>query len=187
MRVRVTAWAATSMAGMALLVAACGGEDRPAVDVIEDGGTSSASGSVSSSGTGSASAPGPGVVEAKPAGAQQADVVLREWAVEPKVATVKAGQVYFLADNQGPEDAHELVIVRTDLAPDKLPVEEGRVPEDEVDLVDEIEPFSAKSQASKTVTLTPGNYVLLCNIAEVEDGELESHYELGMRVAFRVE
>lgn len=175
---------AASMAGGALLLAACGGEDRPAVDVIDDGGTSSASGSVSSSGTGSASA---GEVSAKPTNAQQVDVVLREWTVTPQVTTVKAGDVYFLADNQGPEDAHELVIVKTDLAPDKLPVDKGKVPENKVTVIDEIEAFAAKSKASKTVKLSAGTYVLLCNIAEVEDGEIESHYELGMRAAFRVE
>ena len=32
-----------------------------------------------------------------------------------------------------------------------------------------------------------GSYVFICNIAEIEDGALESHYEEGMRVAFTVE
>jgi hypothetical protein len=35
--------------------------------------------------------------------------------------------------------------------------------------------------------LEPGSYVLICNIAEGEEGELESHYEEGMRTAFIVE
>lgn len=185
MRVRISAWAAAaSVVGVGLLIAACGGEDRPNVDVIEDGGTSSASGSVSSSGTRSASA---GEVTAKPAGAQQVDVVLREWAVEPKVTSVKAGEVYFLADNRGPSAAHELVIVKTDLAADKLPVEQGKVPEGKVTVVEEIEAFAPKSQASKTVKLAAGSYVLLCNIVETDGGKTESHYQLGMRAAFRVD
>ncbi|HRC63183.1 MAG TPA: hypothetical protein PLX85_08190 [Dehalococcoidia bacterium] len=162
------------------LAAACGGEDRPKVDVIEDGGTSSAS----ASGPGTAA---PGEVSPKPAGAQQVDVVLREFALEPAVASVKAGEIYFLADNRGPADAHELVIVKTDLAPDKLPVEKGKVSESKVKVVDEIEAFAAKSQASKSVKLSAGTYVLLCNIVETDDGQTESHYELGMRAALRVE
>lgn len=183
MRMRSSAWAVVaSMAGVAMLVGACGGEDRPNVDVIEDGGTSSASSSAS--GTGSASA---GEVSPKPAGAQQVDVVLREWAVEPKVTSVKAGEVYFLADNRGPSDAHELVIVKTDLAADKLPVEKGKVPESKVQVIDEIEAFAPKSQASKTVKLAAGNYVLFCNIVETDGGKTESHYDQGMRAAFRVE
>ena len=34
---------------------------------------------------------------------------------------------------------HEFVILRTDDAPDALPVENGEIPEDQVDLVDEVE------------------------------------------------
>ena len=130
---------------------------------------------------------GPGVVETPPPAATQVKVALQEWAVIPEVDTVKAGETYFLADNVGPDDPHELVVIRTDLAPDDLPVEDGLVPEDEVDIVGEIEPFSPDSQASMVLDLEPGNYVLICNIAEVEDGELESHYEEGMFTAFSVE
>jgi uncharacterized cupredoxin-like copper-binding protein len=172
------------------LVACGGGEDRPDVDVI-DGGTSSASSSASGTGSTSGSASGapiePGVVETKPADATQVDVTLREWAVEPQQKSVKAGKVYFLATNAGPEDGHELVIIKTDKAPDALPVTDHKVPEDDVDIVDEIEPFAANSKASATVELEKGNYVLICNITEVENGETESHYEEGMRVAFTVE
>jgi len=185
------------VAGLAIAIAACGGgEDRPEVDVIGTGSaSSSASGSVSGSasgtGSGSGSATGapaePGVVEAKPDDATQVDVTLREWAIVPAQASVEAGKVYFLAENAGPEDAHELVIIKTDLAPDALPVEDHKVPEDQVDIVEEIEPFAANSSASKTVELSRGTYVLICNITEVEDGETESHYEEGMRVAFTVE
>jgi hypothetical protein len=95
--------------------------------------------------------------------------------------------VYFLADNRGPEDPHELVIVRSDLAPDQLPVVDGRVPEDQVDFIGEIEAFAPGTQAADTFNLTPGNYVLLCNIAEVEGGQLESHYQLGMSTRLVVE
>ncbi len=71
------------------------------------------------------------------------------WAVTLDTATVSAGEVYFLANNMGPEVPHELVIIRTDLA--------------------------------------PGNYVLICNISEVENGQLESHYQLGMHAQLVVE
>ena len=57
---------------------------------------------------------------------------------------------------------------------------------DEVDIIDEIEPFSAGSKASIVVDLPPGKYALICNIAEIEDGELESHYQLGMYMDFEV-
>jgi hypothetical protein len=114
-------------------------------------------------------------------------VTLSEWAVVPDATTVKAGQVYFWADNQGPDDAHELVIIRTDLEPGQLPVVDGRVPEDQVDFIGEIEAFLPGTQAADTFELAPGNYALICNIAEIEDGALESHYQLGMYVRWEVE
>lgn len=128
-----------------------------------------------------------GVVEPPPEGAEQVGVTLQEWAVTPERESVEAGSVYFLVENAGPDDPHELVIIRTDEAHDELPVEEGRVPEDEVDMVDEIEPFSAGSSASIALDLEPGSYALICNIAEVEGFELESHYQLGMSAPFTVE
>lgn len=122
-----------------------------------------------------------------PDGATAIDVTLKEWEVIVGSASAPAGQIYFRVTNDGPDHPHEFVVIRSDLAPDALPVEEGRVPEDEVELLDEIEPFAVGSTGSLTLDLEPGNYVLICNIAETEDGELESHYELGMRTAFVVE
>jgi hypothetical protein len=114
-------------------------------------------------------------------------VVLREWAVEPDSASVPAGHVTFTADNQGPIDPHELVIIRTDLSPDALPIVDDRVPEDQVDIIGEIEPIDAGTQESATFELEAGSYALICNIAELEEGQIESHYQLGMFTAFTVE
>ncbi len=167
----------TSALALALLAVACQAEPRPGT--VENLGGSA---SVSVSGV----AAEPGVVEPKPAGATQVNVTLREWAIELQTTTVKAGNVYFLVDNQGPDDVHELVIIKTDLSPEGLPTSEGRVPEDKVNLVGEVRPFTANSKASGVFNLTPGKYALICNIAEVEEGALESHYELGMWTQFTV-
>ncbi|MGB2695111.1 MAG: hypothetical protein WBD55_07980 [Dehalococcoidia bacterium] len=127
-----------------------------------------------------------GVVEEPPEGAIQVAVDLHEWAVEPEPVEVDAGEVYFLASNTGAE-AHEMVLIRTDEAPADLPVTDGRVPEDEVNMIGEIEPFAAHSEASVVFDLEPGNYVLLCNITEEADGgETESHFEQGMSTTFTV-
>jgi uncharacterized cupredoxin-like copper-binding protein len=128
----------------------------------------------------------PGVVSAKPEAATQVDVTLREWAVAPGQPTVAAGEVYFLVENAGPDHPHELVIIRTDLGPLDLPFEEDKVPEDQSDLVNEIEEFATDSSASLTVELTPGKYLLICNITE-EDPEIGSHYKKGMVAAITVE
>ena len=160
------------IAAIAMLAAACGGGDtKVAPEPDPDPGANAA----------------PGNVEDPPAGATQVDVQLVEFKVVPDPESVPAGTIYFLAGNNGGE-AHELVIVRSDVAPGDLPVgDDGRIPEDEIDLVDEIEPFSAGSDASIALDLEPGAYVLLCNIAEEEGGEIESHYQKGMFAAFTVE
>lgn len=128
-----------------------------------------------------------GVVSDKPDDATQVDIVLSEWAVQTSEQTVAAGKIYFLVENTGPTDPHEFVIIRSDAGPLDLPYEDDRVPEDQIDLVDEIEPFSPASSASIVVDLTPGRYLLICNITEVEDGEIESHYKLGMVAILTVE
>lgn len=173
--------------GLLLVIfAACDGEDRPGSVVVDP---DSETASVSGTGTGSVTGAdfGPGVVEPKPAGAEQVNVSLAEWAVSPDRAKVPAGKVYFYATNVGPNDPHELVIIRTDLAPDELPAVDGKVPEDEVDMIGEIEPFIPGTEAATTFDLAPGNYALICNITEIEDGALESHYELGMWTRLVVE
>jgi uncharacterized cupredoxin-like copper-binding protein len=193
------------LAGGALLLALAGaagcgdddGEDRPNVDVIDGGDSGSASGSGTATGSGSGTVPGsgsgtgvaaePGVVEPKPDDATQFNVALGEWYLTPDASRVDAGKIYFLVDNQGPEDPHEFVVIKSDEPADLLPVVDGKVPEDQVELLNEIEPFAPSSQASMVLELEPGNYVLICNIAEQEEGVLESHYGEGMYSALTVE
>jgi uncharacterized cupredoxin-like copper-binding protein len=179
--------------GLAAFAVACDGEDRPGVEVIDEGGsgTSSGSGTGTGTGTGSGSASGTGefpdgVVEPKPEGATQVDVTLSEWSVTPATGSAQAGEIYFLASNEG-EDPHELVVVKSDLDPADLPVEDGAVVEDELDFRGEIEGFASGTQASGVFDLEAGRYVLFCTIVEEEDGGLESHYELGMHTEFTVE
>jgi uncharacterized cupredoxin-like copper-binding protein len=186
---------ATLAIGLAAIAAACDGEDRPGVEVIDEGGSGTASGSGTGTGTGSGTGSGTasgtgafpdGVVEPKPDGATQVDVTLAEWNVTPAEGSAAAGEVYFLASNEG-EDPHELVVVKSDLEPGDLPVEEGAVVEDELDFRGEIEGFASGTQASGVFDLEAGRYVLFCTIVEEEDGGLESHYELGMHTEFTVE
>lgn len=170
---------------------AAGGGPATSTGTAPGATTSTGTGTGPATGTGTGPATGtgvgPGEVETKPAGAEQLNVSLGEWTVTPERTTVPAGQVYFLANNLGPEDPHELVIIRTNLPPDQLSVVDGRVAEDQVNLVGEIEEFTPGTQAAATFDLTPGNYALICNIAEMENGQLESHYQMGMRARLVVE
>jgi len=116
------------------------------------------------------------------------DVTLQEWAVVVADDSVPAGEVTFSVTNDGPDDIHEFVIIRTDLAPGDLPVDEhGAVTEagEGMEVVDEIEDIPVGDTAEVTVELEAGSYVLLCNIYSADEDE--AHYAEGMRIAFTVE
>ena len=115
------------------------------------------------------------------------DVALQEWAVVPSAASASAGDVTFAVTNDGPVDIHEFVVLKTDLDPADLPIDEhGAVTEDGegIEVVDEIEDIPVGESEELSVTLDAGNYILLCNI--YDEGEDEAHYAMGMRTAFEV-
>jgi uncharacterized cupredoxin-like copper-binding protein len=123
---------------------------------------------------------------APPAGGSVA-VTLQEWAVVPAAASVAAGDVTFTVTNSGPDDIHEFVVLKTDLAAGALPVDEnGAVTEEgeEIEVVDEIEDIPVGQTQDLDVTLEAGKYVLICNIWSEE--EQEAHYQMGMRTDFTV-
>ena len=116
------------------------------------------------------------------------NVTLQEWSVLPEVASADAGEITFHVTNDGPEDVHEFVVIKTDLARGDLPTDEtGSVDEEGegMEVVDEIEDLAVGASEDLTVTLEAGTYVLLCNIySEDED---ESHYAMGMHTGFTAE
>jgi uncharacterized cupredoxin-like copper-binding protein len=119
------------------------------------------------------------------------DVTLQEFAVHPEQDSAPAGEVTFNVGNVGPEDTHEFVIFKTDLAPDALPTApDGSVDEEGegVELIDEIEDIApGDTPPPLTVSLEAGSYVLICNIVEEEGQDTIVHYQQGMRTGFTVE
>jgi len=118
------------------------------------------------------------------------NVTLQEFSVTPDQASVPAGHVTFHVSNVG-EDMHEFLVIKTDLAPDMLPTEaNGSYLEDGpgTDLLDEIDLVPSGESRNLGIDLEAGHYVLICNMVHVEEnGEVEVHYQLGMRTAFTVE
>ena len=117
-------------------------------------------------------------------------VTLQEYAILPAQASAPAGSVTFDAENTGPDLSHELVVIRTDLAPDALPTaEDGSVDEtgEGVEVIGEIEEFAPGASETRTFDLEAGTYVLVCNVVDEEGGETLAHYALGMRTGFTVE
>jgi hypothetical protein len=98
--------------------------------------------------------------------------------VAPKA--LPAGQVLLRVANKGPV-AHELLVVREPAAglpisPDGLTVNEARVERDEVGV---LEPADAHALRDLRVSLTPGRYVLFCNMSGHYVGGM--HHELVVR------
>ncbi|HXF51669.1 MAG TPA: hypothetical protein VNM43_08315 [Dehalococcoidia bacterium] len=112
-------------------------------------------------------------------------VHLDEWSVQPEPASIDGPvTVTFEGHNHG-EFPHQVVVIRTDDAPDALPMERGKVDVD--DAGEEMLSFDVpaadpdagvEGRQVGTVDLRPGRYVIICNIA--------GHYQQGMRAAFEV-
>lgn len=112
------------------------------------------------------------------AGEQVVDVTLRDFEVIAQPSTVSAGRVTFRIRNEGPS-VHELYVVRSDQPPGNLPtVAGGKIKKESTNLVAEQPPFDPGSTKTLTVNLSPGQYVLLCNVGH--------HYQAGMYTRFIV-
>jgi uncharacterized cupredoxin-like copper-binding protein len=118
---------------------------------------------------------------------QTVEVTLQEFAISAVPASVTAGSVTFEATNDGPDDPHELVVIRTDLEATALPTnDDGSVDEEGegVEAIDEIEEFEPGGTESMTLDLDAGAYVLICNVYDADEDE--AHYAEGMRLGFTV-
>jgi hypothetical protein len=109
------------------------------------------------------------------------NVVLEDFHVRRDVAVVPTGTVRFRILNQGPT-THELNVIRTARAPDKLPLQPDGLTVNEdapgLDHIDEAEGLDIGDRRTMTLDLAPGHYVLYCN--------MEGHYLGGMHAAFTV-
>jgi uncharacterized cupredoxin-like copper-binding protein len=104
-------------------------------------------------------------------------ITLDEYSIEAP-AEAAAGRIALTVRNAG-SIAHELVILRTRLAPGELPVEDAevRVHRRGVELVKQTPRIKAGKSRMLEVRLRPGSYVLICNVP--------GHYQSGMRAPFR--
>jgi uncharacterized cupredoxin-like copper-binding protein len=116
-------------------------------------------------------------------------VNVQEFAVIPGQTSVENGPVTFNVTNKGPDDKHEFVVFKTDLAPDALPTkQDGSVDEkgSGIEAIGEIEEFAVGQTKTVKFDLKEGKYVLICNVVETEQGKTIAHYQQGMRTAFTV-
>lgn len=108
----------------------------------------------------------------------QVIVELRDYTVKTSVPSVPAGKVKIGIRNLAGM-VHDLVVLKTETAIDKLPIDGGSAKAKEEGKVGGIESIGAGRVTALTLDLVPGNYILLCNVA--------GHYQLGMRTAFKVD
>jgi hypothetical protein len=117
-------------------------------------------------------------------------VGLQEWSINLDKTSLPNGDITFDLDNKGPNFAHQFVVLKTDLAPDKLPTKsDGSVDTGGagVNKEAEIQKIETDDTGSGTFTLTAGKYVFICNLVTDDKGEHHVHYGEGMRTAFTVQ
>ena len=101
-----------------------------------------------------------------------------EFKIDLAASSAPAGPVTFQINNAG-KVVHEFVVMKTDFAADKLPVDStGAVTEDAAGItpVDEVEDIAVGASPTLAVHLPAGHYVIICNIA--------GHYAGGMHADF---
>jgi uncharacterized cupredoxin-like copper-binding protein len=109
------------------------------------------------------------------------NVLLKDFEVRQEATVVPAGTVSFRIRNEGPT-SHELIVVRTDLAPGKLTLQDDGLTVDEeadgIEFLDDVNSLDIDDRETLVLDLTPGHYVLYCNF--------EGHYLGGMYEALTV-
>jgi uncharacterized cupredoxin-like copper-binding protein len=108
-----------------------------------------------------------------------APVRLEEYTISVADSEVPSGPVSFRAENLGAIE-HELVVLRTNLDPDDLPVKdsEARTNARGIREVGATKRIHAGEEEILALRLRPGRYALICNVP--------GHYQSGMRTGLRV-
>ncbi len=105
-------------------------------------------------------------------------VELKEWSIAASPGSASAGAVSFTTRNSG-TTPHDLVVIKTDVAPDKLETDSsGAVDESKYTVGGKITQLDAGKSQVLSATVQQGSYVLICNVP--------GHYALGMHTAFSV-
>ena len=105
-------------------------------------------------------------------------VTMKDYRIELSVDTVKAGTVKIGVKNAGGME-HSFELIKSDLPFDKLPVDSGAAKAKEDGLVKQVKSLGVGKVSVVSADLVAGNYVIICNVA--------GHYQLGMRVALKVQ
>jgi uncharacterized cupredoxin-like copper-binding protein len=102
-------------------------------------------------------------------------ITLADYTITPETPSVPAGDVTFDVVNTG-DETHEMIVFKSDKDITSLPMSatsKNEVDEDQVgEYIGGFEEVQPATGANGTLVLTPGHYILLCNLSK--------HYESGM-------
>lgn len=147
------------------------------------GGRSGSAASTAPAAAATATAPAAGIAQTENENEQTVRISVADWKITgpggSPIAPVKAGEIRFDIENDG-ANVHEFVVLKSDADPASFPVVDGTIDEEAAGTspgeVEDIQP--GKSDIG-TMRLSPGKYVLICN--------LPGHYQQGMHTEFIVE
>lgn len=111
------------------------------------------------------------------AGKGQIAAELKDHTITLSAKEVGAGTATFLVRNRG-GSAHDFIVLRTDLAPDKLTVDQQTQKAREDGRAGGLQELGPGKTGQLKLDLAPGHYVLICNVP--------THYGLGMRTELTV-
>lgn len=108
------------------------------------------------------------------------NVRLTEWEIVADATSAPAGTVTFnvLGDGRQQGVQHELAVIRTDLAPDELPVSGPQVDESDLEVLGRTSRLEHGDMEVLTFEMTAGAYLLLCNF--------RPHFNRGQVATFTV-
>ncbi len=95
-------------------------------------------------------------------------------------SSVSPGDTKFLVHNDAMSEEHEMVLVKLKSEDERIEVDKakGRVDEDKLDSLGEVAELKPGAVGELSAKLTPGSYVLLCNI--------KGHFQAGMHAMLNV-
>ncbi len=116
---------------------------------------------------------------AQSSGGTSMNVSLKTYSITPDSSSGSAGSFQFHVVNDASTMPHEFIVVKTDVDPSKLPLDQqGNVDLTQLDVLARSKVLSPGESQAVSVTLASGSYVFLCN--------LPGHYQQGMYTTFSV-
>ncbi len=161
-----------SVVALSGALAACSsGASTPATTAPVASATTKSAASATTTAKAAATTPATAAAKAATGPGEEAGVTFAEFSLAG-TSSVRAGKVTFKVSNSGMLP-HNLHVVKSDLAIDKLPQKDGQVDLSGLQvIVKTADILEGGDDLTVDATFTPGKYIMFCNVI--------GHYQLGM-------